>query len=74
MGLRFGLICKMITVMPGLWQTLQTYTFISIHLDAGRESKRRARHDEKFGVKENPFYIHLEPDPLDVLNKKKQVE
>ena len=34
---RFGLICKMITaitVMPGLWQTLQTYTFISIPLES----------------------------------------
>ena len=34
---RFGLICKMITaitVMPGLWQILQTYTFISIPLES----------------------------------------
>ena len=38
-----------------------------------QEAKRKARHDEKFGVKENPFYVHLEPYPMDVLNKKKQV-
>ena len=26
----------------------------------------------RFGFKEEPFYVHLEPDPIDVLTKKKK--